>query len=279
LRPSWESLLPSSGDGVDNGDQIGHWCATFVCGKLIDVVADVKQLAVIKATPGPPEGDDKATTASSERSASATRSRRPAVGRQVRAWRTDRGLTLAQVAQRTGLNIGYLSQIENDKASPSLDALATLADALDVPISWFLIEGTEPPRVVRANERPVIEGPDGARAERVDGGRSRDISIIQGSAAPGQRTGGHAHSGDEHHVVLAGRWRMTQGDHVVELGPGDYLAWDASLPHDVEALGPEPGSMLVVTLRGSGSELSRPGQRPIRLDPRRASSPKEDTPG
>ena len=48
--------------------------------------------------------------------------RRPAVGVQVKRWRTERGLTLANVADRTGLNVGYLSQIENDKASPSLAA-------------------------------------------------------------------------------------------------------------------------------------------------------------
>jgi transcriptional regulator with XRE-family HTH domain len=192
------------------------------------------------------------------------RRRRPAVGRQVRAWRTDRRLTLAQVAERTGLNIGYLSQIENDKASPSLDALAALAEALDVPISWFLIESTAPPRVVRAAERPTIEGPGDARLERVDGGLSRDLSIVQVRVGPGQRTGGHAHSGDEHHIVLTGRWRMSQGEHVIELGPGDYLAWDASLPHDVEVLEPKHGSMLIVGLRG-GSELSSPPHRPSRL--------------
>ena len=34
---------------------------------------------------------------------------------------------------------------------------------------------------------------------------------------------------------------MTQGEHVVELGPGDYLRWDGLIPHDVEAIGDEPG--------------------------------------
>ena len=66
--------------------------------------------------------------------------RRPAVGAQVKRWRADRGLTLANVAERTGLNVGYLSQIENDKASPSLACLASLGDALDVPIAWFLMD-------------------------------------------------------------------------------------------------------------------------------------------
>ena len=62
---------------------------------------------------------------------------------------------------------------------------------------------------------------------------------------PGGSTGVHAHTGDEHHVVLAGRWQMRQGEHVIELGPGDYLAWDPSVPHDVENIGDELGRILV----------------------------------
>jgi transcriptional regulator with XRE-family HTH domain len=175
----------------------------------------------------------------------------PKVGRQVRRWRADRALTLAKVSERSGLNVGYLSQIENDKAVPSLEALSALADALEVPIGWFLIDDTRPPRVVRASERPTRASPWGGRIERVDGGGARDISIIQVHAEPGTRTGGHAHAGDEHHIVVSGRWRMEQNDHEVEVGPGDYLAWDAQLPHDVELLGDEPGSMLIVSVHAT----------------------------
>ena len=59
--------------------------------------------------------------------------RRPAVGIQIKKWRTERGLTLANVAERSGLNVGYLSQIENDKASPSLQCLTSIATALERP--------------------------------------------------------------------------------------------------------------------------------------------------
>lgn len=93
--------------------------------------------------------------------------RRPAVGAQVKRWRTERGLTLAAVAERSGLNVGYLSQIENDKASPSLTCLASLGDALDVPIAWFLIGDAPAPVVVRANERPITLT-DLGRVEHVD---------------------------------------------------------------------------------------------------------------
>ena len=173
--------------------------------------------------------------------------RRPAVGAQVRRWRRERGLTLATVAERSGLNVGYLSQIENDKASPSLGCLASIGDALNVPIAWFLMDDAPPPQVVKAGERTSRVNELG-RIELVDGGLSRDISVIEAIAAPGSRTGAHAHAGDEHHIILRGRFRMTQGDHVVEVGPGDYVRWDGAIPHDAEAIGDEEGHMLIVTL-------------------------------
>lgn len=177
--------------------------------------------------------------------------RAPAVGARIRRWRTDRGMTLARVASTAGLNVGYLSQIENDKASPSLACLAAVAAALDVPIAWFLVEDERPPEVTRASERRWRDAP-GGRASRVDVGGSGDISIVEVEAAPGTSAGVHSHPGDEHHVVLGGRYRMTQGDHIVELGPGDYLRWDGLIPHDAEVVGDEPGRVLIIRLTRHG---------------------------
>ena len=174
--------------------------------------------------------------------------RPPAIGGQVKRWRTERGLTLANVDERSGLNIGYLSQIENDKASPSLSCLASIGDALDVPIAWFLIGDVPAPRVVRAADRPTAARDGLGRIERVDGGDTRDVSIIEGVTAPGGRAGLHAHAGDEHHLILEGHWRMSQGEHVIELDPGDYLRWDGTIPHDAEVIGDEEGRILIVTL-------------------------------
>jgi mannose-6-phosphate isomerase-like protein (cupin superfamily) len=167
-------------------------------------------------------------------------------------------MTLAQVAAASGLNTGYLSQIENDKASPSLESLAALGAALDVPISWFLIEATPPPRVIRSDERRVWDQAAGMTVTEVDGGLPRDLCIVRVDAEPGTRSGLHAHHGDEHHVVLSGRWRLTQGDHVVEAGAGDYVTWDASIPHDAEVVGEEPGSVLLISPRSEHAEGARP---------------------
>ncbi|HVL52629.1 MAG TPA: helix-turn-helix domain-containing protein [Vitreimonas sp.] len=175
--------------------------------------------------------------------------RRIAVGSQVRRWRRERGLTLAAVAERSGLNVGYLSQIENDKAVPSLDALASLAEALDVPPAWFLFDEVPAPRIVRAAERPTMMLPGGRAAERIDGGLSRGFSMLHLRAAPGTATGPHSHDGEEHHLVLRGRWRVRQGDHELELGPGDYVAWDGTIPHDAEVLPGDEGEILIVSRR------------------------------
>jgi transcriptional regulator with XRE-family HTH domain len=186
-----------------------------------------------------------------ERPADDAARRPPAVGRQIRHWRAERGLTLAKVAEASGLNVGYLSQIENDKASPSLSCLSALSSALDVPIAWFLVDETRPPEVTRLADRRWRETP-GGRASRVDARGSSDISILEVTADPGHSTGVHTHAGDEHHYVTAGRFRLTQGEHVTELGPGDYLRWDGLVPHDAEAIGDTPGSMLVIRMTRHG---------------------------
>ena len=181
------------------------------------------------------------------------------VGRETRRWRQARHLTLAQVSERSGLNIGYLSQIENEKAVPSLEALASIAAALDVPAAWLLLDSAPPPRLVRVQDRPRSPGPGGAEISEVDAGTSRDVCILEAVVPPGHATGVHAHAGDEHHVVLAGRWRLTQGEHVAELGPGDYLAWDPLIPHDLQVIGDEPGRILVIYPRHAARRPAQPG--------------------
>jgi quercetin dioxygenase-like cupin family protein len=74
---------------------------------------------------------------------------------------------------------------------------------------------------------------------------------------PGRSTGYHAHPGDEHHIVLAGRIRITQGEHVIEAGPGDYVLLDGTISHSAEAIGGEEAELLIVYPRGGHSDLTR----------------------
>ena len=60
-----------------------------------------------------------------------------AIGRQVRSFRRQQEITVADLSNMTGLSIGMLSKIENGNTSPSLKTLQTLANALSVPLTSF----------------------------------------------------------------------------------------------------------------------------------------------
>jgi transcriptional regulator with XRE-family HTH domain len=178
--------------------------------------------------------------------------RRPLVGARVRQLRTERGLTQPELGRRTGLNVGYLSQVETDKASPSLETLAAIADAFGVPIAWLLVDDAPPPRVVRKADRPGRSMPDGGRLEIVDGGFARQLRIVEGVAPAGTRSTLMTDVGEEHHLVLEGRLRVRQGAFAADLDPGDYLVWDGCFPHEAEVIGDEPARVLIITAGPGG---------------------------
>ena len=72
-----------------------------------------------------------------------------------------------------------------------------------------------------------------------------DMCIIEAVVDPGASTGVHSHRGDEHHVILSGRWRFTQGD-TFRARTGRDHCWDPTVPHVVENVGDEPGRILVI---------------------------------
>lgn len=68
----------------------------------------------------------------------------PTLGNRLRARRRELGLTIASVAQASGLTVGFISQIERDISRPSLVSLYAVARALDTGVDQFLSEA--PPR-------------------------------------------------------------------------------------------------------------------------------------
>jgi transcriptional regulator with XRE-family HTH domain len=62
------------------------------------------------------------------------------LGRQVRAFRTEAGLTQQMLADKCGIYRTYLSRIEGGDANPSLNVLAALADTLNIEIQQLLVE-------------------------------------------------------------------------------------------------------------------------------------------
>ena len=65
---------------------------------------------------------------------------RQEIGEVLRDFRLQKGRTLRQVAGRASVALGYLSEVERGQKEASSEILASVADALDVPISTIMRE-------------------------------------------------------------------------------------------------------------------------------------------
>lgn len=79
------------------------------------------------------------------------------IGQKIRKRRSDFGLSLRDLAKKTGLTASFLSQIERGIISPSLNSLRKIAEALEVPLLFFLTDTSKRSPVVRVNARPHID--------------------------------------------------------------------------------------------------------------------------
>lgn len=169
-----------------------------------------------------------------------------AIGRAVRGFRRQQGMTVAEVAAATGLSIGMLSKIENGVTSPSLTTLQMLSHALSTPITSFFRSFEEQRQVqhVRAGDHLEIAR-RGTRA-----GHQYNILGHIGSNASGVVVEPYIitlttesdtfptfqHEGLELLFILEGEVGYRHGDQLFHLRPGDSLFFDADAPHGPEEL-------------------------------------------
>ena len=164
-----------------------------------------------------------------------------AIGREVRAFRHQSGMTIADLSSRTGLSIGMLSKIENGNTSPSLSTLQTLAHAMSVPLTSFFRrfedvhhavhtkagEGVEiERRGTRAGHQYNLLGHLGANTSGVV---VEPYLITLSSNSDIFPT--FQHEGIEMLYMLEGEVDYRHGNNVYPLKPGDSLFFDADAPH------------------------------------------------
>jgi transcriptional regulator with XRE-family HTH domain len=63
------------------------------------------------------------------------------IGETIRNLRLQKGMSQGDIEKRTGLLRCYLSRVENGHTIPSLDTLAKIAGAMDVPLAQFFADG------------------------------------------------------------------------------------------------------------------------------------------
>ncbi len=169
-----------------------------------------------------------------------------AIGREVRAFRKQKEITVAELATQTGLSIGMLSKIENGNTSPSLSTLQTLANALSVPLTSFFRRFEEQRTAVhtKAGEGVELER-EGTRAGHQYnllghiGANSSGVIVepyLISLTTESDVFPTFQHGGIETIYMLEGKVNYRHGDEVHELTPGDTLFFDADAPHGPEEL-------------------------------------------
>jgi transcriptional regulator with XRE-family HTH domain len=173
-----------------------------------------------------------------------TKSLESAIGREVRNFRHQLNMTVAQLAQSSGMSAGMLSKIENGQTSPSLATLNELSRALQVPVTAFFrrFEEERSATFVKAGQGLPIER-RGTRAghqyQLLGHGFSRSLAVEPYLVTLSEDSDVFPifqHDGVEFLYVLEGEVGYRHGDKTYRLQPGDSLYFDSDVPHGPEEL-------------------------------------------
>lgn len=179
-----------------------------------------------------------------------------AIGRAVRSFRRQKGMTVADLSKQTGLSIGMVSKIENGITSPSLTTLQVLAHALSVPLTSFFRRYEENRQVMHVKSgEAVITERAGTRAghqysllghigENASGVIVEPYLITLNEQSDIFPT--FQHDGIELLYMLEGEVVYRHGDQTFLMQPGDSLFFDADAPHGPEKLNTLPARYLSV---------------------------------
>jgi transcriptional regulator with XRE-family HTH domain len=164
---------------------------------------------------------------------------RNAVGAQVRFLRTQLGVTSRELAKLSRMSVSALSKIENGRISPSLQALSSLARALNVPIATLFSD------MDKSRDCYFVPAGHGMRMERrgtreghqydllgnsIDGLLSLEPYLITLEKGAGLYTS-FRHDGVEFIYLLEGAMTYRHGNKDYDMEEGDSLTFDSASSH------------------------------------------------
>jgi transcriptional regulator with XRE-family HTH domain len=160
------------------------------------------------------------------------------LGRRIQQYRINKGLTLQELAEKTGYTKGYLSKIEKAEKAPPVSTLINLAKALNISISEIFGEEEEnsPICLVKRWERRII-----ARDGSVFGyayetlahkfyNKHMDPYFLTVPLHPKENVI-FQHKGEEILFVLEGTMKFFHGGKAFIVEEGDCIYFDGSIPH------------------------------------------------
>ncbi len=173
---------------------------------------------------------------------------------RVKRLREMKGVTLEQLAKRTGLTKSYLSKVERGISVPSIATALKLAETFEVGVGelFGVNAQVDDYSVVRKNQRKPFSR------------RGRSAGYYYESIAPGLTPGlfeafimqpplehppglqGFHHGGQEMIFVLKGRIEVHFPHTAVKLSGGDNIVFNGQLPHRILSVGPQRAETLVI---------------------------------
>ena len=172
------------------------------------------------------------------------------VGCCLRVLRDERGWSIRELAEKSGLAMNTLSLIENARTSPSVSTLQQIARALEVPITAFFETGAPKTSVVhiKASCRTCAAFAHGALEDLGAGLTSRVVQPFVVTLEPHAGSGPTpiVHTGYEFVYCLQGRMTYTIQDRTYLLESGDSLLFESHLPHHWQNVEAAPSQALLV---------------------------------
>jgi transcriptional regulator with XRE-family HTH domain len=159
-------------------------------------------------------------------------------GEKIKKVRESQSITLKQLAEEMKVSVSLLSQIENNKVSPSIDTLLALADILDIDPEYLFRDFRKKRKVkiVRENERnrlnlgsvqyQLLTPPDPTDEDFA-------LETMELTIEPGGEKGSeeYGHPGREMGIILKGRGELLYGTESYSLKEGDSLTFSSAVPH------------------------------------------------
>ena len=154
-----------------------------------------------------------------------------ALGLRLRALRTHKGLSLAEVARAVGVSVGFLSAVERSQMSASVGTLRKLARFYKTNILDFFDPSESNTRLVKPERRKVLEAGPGVRMELLAWGNAvmePHLFRIAPDAGSGES---YAHEGEEFIFVLRGELHISLEGEDFRLKSGDSFYFESATPH------------------------------------------------
>lgn len=180
-----------------------------------------------------------------------------AIGEKIRQIRQGKNLSLEDLAGKTGLSRGLLSQIEKEQVSPPISTLLKVAASLGTDISFLFRGEAESPgsSVVRSNERLIsprrqVQGKAnlGYTYEALGykkAFKQMEPFLVTFAPKEAEEVIRFSHEGEEFAFVLEGVLEFTTDTEKIVLEPGDSLYFDSNQLHGFRAIGDAPARALV----------------------------------